>query len=94
MVGSALVRRLRKEGCILLTIDRTKLDLKQQEAVERWVSDARAQAIFVSAAKVGGIQRTKPATYLYDNIYIAANMKHAAAANGIEKLLYLACECI
>ena len=96
MVGSALLRRLRREACEILTVDREKVDLRRQQAVEEWISEARPQAIFLSAAKVGGIlaNDTKPADFLYDNLLIAANVIQAAAANGVEKLLYLGSSCI
>ena len=56
----------------------------------------RPQAIFLAAAKVGGIvaNMTSPADFLYDNLTIAANVIHAAAANGVEKLLFLGSSCI
>ena len=96
MVGSALLRRLQKEDCEVLTIDRAKLDLRCQQAVEEWMSETRPQAIFLSAAKVGGIlaNDTQPADFLCDNLFIAANVIEAAAANGVEKLLYLGSSCI
>ena len=96
MVGSALLRRLRHEACEILTVDREKVDLRRQQAVEKWISEARPQAIFLSAAKVGGIlaNDTKPADFLSDNLFIAANVIEAAAANGVEKLLYLGSSCI
>ena len=64
--GSALLRRLRHEACEILTVDREKVDLRRQQAVEKWISEARPQAIFLSAAKVGGIlaNDTKPADFL------------------------------
>ena len=60
------------------------------------MSETRPQAIFLCAAKVGGIlaNDTEPASFLYDNLAIAANVIHAAAANGVEKLLYLGSSCI
>ena len=63
MVGSALLRRLRREGCEILTVGREKVDLRRQQVVEEWISETRPQAIFLSAAKVGGIlaNDTKPA---------------------------------
>jgi GDP-L-fucose synthase len=96
MVGSALLRRLDQDKCEILTIDRRKLDLSRQEHVERWMAEAQPQAIFLSAAKVGGIfaNDTQPATFLYDNLEIAANVIHAAAVNRVEKLLYLGSSCI
>ena len=96
MVGSALLRRLQQENCELLTIERQKLDLRRQQAVEEWMSQTRPQAIFLCAAKVGGIlaNDAEPASFLYDNLAITVSVVHAAAANGVEKLLYLGSSCI
>ena len=96
MVGAALLRRLQQEHCHLLTVDRESVDLTRQEAVEQWMGEARPQAIFISAAKVGGIlaNDSNPVPFLYDNLAIAANVIHAAAANGVDKLLYLGSSCI
>jgi GDP-L-fucose synthase len=96
MVGSALVRRLASEGCEILTADRRLVDLRQSAQVERWMSDTRPAAVFVAAAKVGGIlaNKTYPAEFLYDNVTIAANVIHAAWKAGAEKLLFLGSSCI
>jgi GDP-L-fucose synthase len=96
MVGSALVRRLEPEACTILTVDRDSVDLTRQEQVERWMSGAKPQAIFLAAAKVGGILANdrSPARFLYDNVAIAANVIHAAAVNQVEKLLFLGSSCI
>lgn len=96
MVGAALLRRLQQEHCDLLTVDRESVDLTRQEAVEQWMGEARPHAIFLSAAKVGGIlaNDTNPVPFLYDNLAIAANVIHAAATNGVDKLLYLGSSCI
>ena len=96
MVGSALLRRLKQEDCIPLTVDREAVDLTRQDAVEQWMSKAKPEAIFLAAAKVGGIlaNEAAPAEFLYDNLAIAENIIHAAAANGVEKLLYLGSSCI
>ena len=97
MVGSALQRRLQHENCELLTVDRQTIDLTRQDAVERWIREACPQAIFVCAAKVGGIfvNNSEPAAFLYENIAIAANVIHAAASSkDVEKLLYLGSSCI
>jgi GDP-L-fucose synthase len=96
MVGSALLRRLEQENCTLLTVEREDLDLTRQEQVERWMGKVRPQAVFLAAAKVGGIvaNDSVPATFLYDNLAIALNVIHAAAAIGVEKLLFLGSSCI
>jgi GDP-L-fucose synthase len=96
MVGSALLRRLADEDCEVLTVEREAVDLTRQGEVEQWMGKTRPQAIFISAAKVGGIlaNDTHPVPFLYDNLAIAANVIHAAAANRVEKLLYLGSSCI
>ena len=96
MVGSALMRRLQNEDCILITASRQELDLTRQEDVESWMRDMRPAAIFLAAAKVGGIvaNMTSPADFLNDNLMISANVIHAAATNGVEKLLFLGSSCI
>lgn len=85
MVGSALLRRLAREDCEVLTVEREAVDLTRQGEVEQWMDKTRPQAIFISAAKVGGIlaNDTHPVPFLYDNLAIAANVIHAAAANRV-----------
>jgi GDP-L-fucose synthase len=96
MVGSALLRRLAQIDCTVLTVARAELDLTRQAAVEAWMEKARPQAVFMAAAKVGGIAANDrwPAQFLYDNLAIAANVIHAAEAADVEKLLFLGSSCI
>ena len=95
MVGSAIVRRLASEGCDILTAPRS-VDLREQALVREWFSDNRPEAIFLAAAKVGGIlaNSTYPADFLYDNLLIEANVIDAAHRFGAEKLLFLGSSCI
>ena len=96
MVGSALTRRLAAEGCEILTVGRAEVDLRRQAAVEDWLAAARPEAVFLAAATVGGILANdrNPATFLYDNLAIAANVIHGAWRAGVEKLLFLGSSCI
>jgi GDP-L-fucose synthase len=96
MVGSALVRRLAQEGAELLTAGRREVDLRDQAAVSGWFAAKRPQAVFVAAAKVGGIvaNNTLRAEFIFDNLMIAANVIHAAHVNGAEKLMFLGSSCI
>lgn len=96
MVGSALVRRLASEGCAVLTASRSDADLTRQNEVEAWMGREQPQAIFVAAAKVGGIlaNSTYPADFLYQNLMIEANIIHAAHEIGVEKLMFLGSSCI
>jgi GDP-L-fucose synthase len=96
MAGSAIVRRLRGEGCEILTAGRDELDLRRQPDVEAWIAARRPQAVFLAAATVGGIlaNDSRPAEFLYDNLAIEANVIHAARAAGVEKLLFLSSSCV
>ena len=96
MVGSALVRRLGSEDVELLTVGRSEVDLRDQAAVSGWFAKNRPQAVFMAAAKVGGIvaNNTLRAEFLYDNLIIAANVIHAAHLSGTEKLMFLGSSCI
>nr|WP_148125279.1 GDP-L-fucose synthase [Azospirillum doebereinerae] len=96
MAGSAIVRRLAREGCEVLTADRAALDLRRQDAVEAWVADRRPDVAFVAAATVGGIlaNSTRPADFLYDNLVIETNIIHAAHRAGVAKLVFLGSSCI
>lgn len=96
MVGDALVRRLECEDCEILTTTRGETDLTRQTDVERFVADAKPHAIFMAAAKVGGILANDayPADFLYDNLMIAANVTQAAHIHNVEKLLFLGSSCI
>jgi GDP-L-fucose synthase len=95
MVGSALVRRLERAGAETLTALRAALDLRDQAAVESWMTAHRPDAVFIAAATVGGIEanRTRPAEFLYNNLLIAANVIHAAAQTGVSKLMFLGSSC-
>ncbi len=96
MVGSALVRRLRREGIEPLLVSRQQLDLSRQADVEGWMAAHRPDAVIVAAAKVGGIvaNDTYPAEFLYENLIIEANVIHAAWLTKVEKLLFLGSSCI
>ncbi|SEJ67736.1 GDP-L-fucose synthase [Sphingomonas sp. OV641] len=96
MVGSAIVRRLADENCDVLTASRAELDLKDQAAVRAWFAAHRPQAVFLAAAKVGGIlaNDSYPADFLYDNLMIEANIIEAAHVHEVEKLMFLGSSCI
>jgi len=96
MVGSAIVRRLASEGCEILTAGRDVLDLERQSAVEAWIAKEKPDAIFMAAAKVGGIlaNDTYPADFLYNNLVIETNIVDAAWRSGVGKVLFLGSSCI
>jgi GDP-L-fucose synthase len=96
MVGSALVRRLRGENCEILTAERASLDLTNQAQTEAWVARMKPHAVFLAAARVGGIlaNDSRPADFLYDNLAIETNTLQAAFRSGVEKLLFLGSSCI
>jgi len=96
MVGSAVMRRLESEDCTVLTAPRSVVDLTRQADVEAWMEKNRPQAVFVCAAKVGGIHAnsTYPADFLRNNLAIELNVIEAARIYGVEKLLFLGSSCI
>lgn len=96
MVGAALVRRLSQENCDVLAADRTELDLTDQRAVLGWMHNHRPQAVFLAAARVGGIQANsaRPVEFLRDNLLIATSVFAGAESVGVEKLLFLGSSCI
>ena len=96
MVGSAIVRRLASEDCEILTAGRDEADLTDPAAVNAWIAKHKPHAIFMAAAKVGGIlaNDTQAAEFLYENTMIATNVVHAAHLHGVEKLLFLGSSCI
>ncbi|MHA6720023.1 GDP-L-fucose synthase [Sphingomonas sp. RS6] len=96
MVGSAIVRRLAREDCEILTVGRDQVDLKDQRQTFDWLGEVRPHAVFLAAAKVGGIlaNDTYPADFLYDNLAIEANIIEGARRAGTEKLLFLGSSCI
>lgn len=96
MVGSAIVRRLEGEDCEVLTAGRDRADLTDQSAVRQWMAAEKPDAIFLAAARVGGIlaNDTYPADFIYDNLMIEANIVEAAFRENVEKLLFLGSSCI
>jgi GDP-L-fucose synthase len=96
MVGGAIMRRLAVEDCVILTGSKADVDLRDQSEVENWFDANRPQAVFLAAAKVGGIHanNTFRAEFIYDNLAIALNVIHAAYRHGVEKLMFLGSTCI
>lgn len=97
MVGSAIRRKLKAEGYTNLILRSSKeLDLKNQEAAERFFASERPDIVFLAAAKVGGIMANNiyRADFLYENLMIEANVIHNAYRSGVRKLLFLGSSCI
>jgi len=96
MVGGALVRRLASEGCEVVTASRDALDLTDQRQTFDWVAANKPDAIFMAAAKVGGILANSnyPGQFLYKNLIMQANIAEAARLAGTEKLMLLGSSCI
>ena len=97
MVGSAIVRLLKKEGYTNIISRASKeLDLRNQAAVSEFFKKEQPEFVFLAAAKVGGIManNTYRAEFLYDNLMIAANIIHSSYEAKVEKLLFLGSSCI
>ena len=97
MVGSAILRRLLKEGYNnIITRTHSELDLTRQDAVEHFFAREKPEYVFLAAAKVGGIAANNdaPADFMYMNMTLEMNVIHAAWQNGCKKLLFLGSSCI
>jgi len=96
MAGSAIMRRLERENCDIIYAPRRELDLRNSEEVDRFVAQAKPDAVFVAAGKVGGIRAnsTFPADFIADNLAIALNTIRSAHRCGVKKLVYLGSSCI
>jgi GDP-L-fucose synthase len=97
MVGSALVRKLKKEGFENLILRTSaELDLRNQQAVQEFMKQEKPDHVFVAAAKVGGIlaNNTYRADFIYDNIMMQSNLIHNSYVNGVKKLMFLGSSCI
>jgi GDP-L-fucose synthase len=96
MAGAALVRRLAREGCEILTATRGAVDLRRQEEVERLLDRLRPDVVVIAAARVGGIKANNdfPVDFLADNLAIQTNLLTASHRFGVDRLLFLGSTCI
>jgi GDP-L-fucose synthase len=97
LVGSAILRRLEREGFTrLITRSHGELDLCVQAEVEGFFREERPDYVFLAAARVGGIlaNNTYPADFIRDNLQIQTNVIHAAYQAGVRKILFLGSSCI
>lgn len=97
MVGSAIVRELRRLGYEnIVTRSHSELDLTNQRDVNDFFASEKPDYVFLAAAKVGGIiaNQTSPADFMYENIMLEMNVINAARRNGCRKLEFLGSSCI
>lgn len=96
MVGSAIVRLLNNIDCEILTVSSQELDLKQSSKVDKWFDEHRPDAVFLAAAKVGGIlaNSSYPADFLIDNLSIQNSVITNAFKYKVKKLMFLGSSCI
>lgn len=96
MVGGAVSRRLAKENCTVLEVDRQVVDLEKQSDVMNWMRRERPDAVIIAAAKVGGIManQSAPVDFLGRNLAIQNNIMMAAHDCDVDRLLFLGSSCI
>lgn len=97
MVGSAIVRELKRQGYDnIITRTHSELDLTRQDAVEEFFAEEKPEYVFLAAAKVGGIgaNATQPADFMWQNMMLEMNVIHSAWKNGVKKLEFLGSSCI
>jgi len=96
LVGQSLYKRLEKEKCKILCVNKKSLDLRDYNRTDNWLKSKKPDYIFIAAARVGGILENSsfPADFIYDNLSIALNLIHLSHKNNIKKILYLGSSCI
>ena len=96
MAGSAVVRRLAREDCEVLTAERSAVDLTAQEPIEAWLAANKPDVVFLAAGLVGGIHAndTFPAEFISENLAIALNVIRGAHRAKVKKLMFLGSSCI
>ena len=96
MVGRAIIRRLQRENCLLLKVNKKEVDLTDQYSTEKWLRKNKPDVIFLAAARVGGIKANMLHKYafLYDNLMIQNNIINSAKYLNLDKLVFLGSSCI
>jgi GDP-L-fucose synthase len=96
MVGSALVRLLKRKKVEIITKEKKELNLLDQKKVQSFFKNNKIDQVYLAAAKVGGIHanNTYPAEFIYENLMIQNNVIHSAFLSGVKKLLFLGSSCI
>ena len=97
MVGSAILRQLKKEGFAnVITHTHQELDLIRQVDVEEFFTEVKPEYVFLAAARVGGIyaNSTYKADFIYQNTQVQNNVIHQSYVHGVKKLLFLGSSCI
>ena len=97
LVGSAVIRRLKQKGYSnILTINKKKLDLRDQKKVFKFFEDQNIDSVINAAGKVGGIYANNKykAEFIYDNLAIQNNIIHSSFQNKVKSLIFLGSICI
>ena len=97
MLGSSILRILKKKGYKnLITIEKKKLDLRNQLLVKKFFEEKKPHAVIIAAAKVGGIKANMnyPADFIYDNLQIQSNLISTSYNNKVKKLILFGSSCI
>ncbi|MDC3057261.1 GDP-L-fucose synthase [Alphaproteobacteria bacterium] len=96
MVGSAIVRKLVKEGCNVIKASKKELNLVNQQETNSWIKNKKPEIIILAAAKVGGIKfnMLNKTDFLYENLMIQNNVIFSAAKYDVEKLIFIGSSCI
>ena len=97
MLGSSIFRTLKKRGYKkIITVDKKKLDLRNQIAVKKFIKINKPDAVIIAAAKVGGIKANirYPANFISDNLQIQTNLISSSHINNVKKLILFGSSCI
>ena len=97
MLGSSILRKLKKKGYKnIIIVDRKNLDLRDHNAVKKFIKNKKPDAVIIAAAKVGGIKANidNPANFISDNLQIQTNLISLSHTHGVKKLILFGSSCI
>ena len=97
MLGSSILRKLKKKGYKnIIIVDRKNLDLRDHNAVKKFIKNKKPDAVIIAAAKVGGIKANidNPANFISDNLQIQTNLISLSHTHDVKKLILFGSSCI
>ena len=97
MVGSAILKKFKLKGYKnIITINRKKLDLKDQKKVKNFILRIKPELVIIAAAKVGGIfaNEKSKGDFIHDNLVIQTNLIESSRAAEVKNLIFLGSSCV
>ena len=97
MVGSAILKKFKLKGYRnIITVNKKKLNLKDQKKVKNFILRIKPELVIIAAAKVGGIFANEKfkGDFIHDNLVIQTNLIESSRAAGVKNLIFLGSSCV